>query len=69
MDIPTDQPAGTHELGVRLSRDRQHVVLRLPGESGPLALLLPLDAARELRDAVDRALRLAEAPETPGTRQ
>lgn len=66
MDAPTDDH---HELNVGLSRDRQHVVLRLPGESGPVALLLRLEAARELRDALDRALRLAEAPEVPATRQ
>jgi hypothetical protein len=58
-----------HELGVRLSKDRRNVVLTMPGENGRLALLVGLDAARELRDAIDRALRLAAAPEVSAARQ
>ena len=58
-----------HELGVRLSRDRRNVVLTLPGETGRIALLVGLVAARELRDALDRALRLAAAPEVSEARQ
>jgi hypothetical protein len=68
-NAPSDTDHQYHELGVRLSRDRRNVVLRLPGENGPVALLVALEAARELRDALDLALRLAEAPEAPDTRQ
>jgi hypothetical protein len=67
--MPETAASDVHELGVRLSRDRRNVVLTMPGETGRVALLVGLEAARELRDAIDRALRLATAPEVSPVQQ